>query len=87
MSKTVSARESLIDQEKKTDSIKAQENTMRIARYNMLKTLDMFKIERNELRRLRDEQNQEQVWINRFIKNEVIEMSGQMEKMQRMMQH
>ena len=73
--------------DRKKDSLKTQENSMKIARYNMLKTLDNFKIERNELRRLKDEQNQEQVWINRFIKNEVIEMSEQMEKMQRMMQH
>ena len=53
----------------------------------MLRLLEDFKLESQELRKMKDERNDEQTMMNRLIKNEVIDMADRMEIMQRMMQH
>ena len=48
----------------------------------MLIALEEFIGEQNELRKLKDERNQEQFLTNRLIKNEVIDMAERMDDMQ-----
>jgi len=53
----------------------------------MIKQLEDFKSESQELRKMKDERTQEAFKNQRLIKNEVIDMADRMEIMQRMMQH
>ena len=51
----------------------------------MMDMLAQFKHESNELRKLKDEKNEEQLMLNRLVKNEVIDMADRVEEIQRML--
>ena len=60
---------------------KLLKDRMELAMYrqDMVKQLDKFKIESSELRKVKQERNQESLMTNRLIKNEVIDISDRME--------
>ena len=66
------------------DPLKVKNNQLIIARSictvamnSMLETLEEFRGQSSELRILKDFKNQEQIFHNRFIKNEILDLAEQ----------
>ena len=56
-------------------------------KYNaMLALLDEFKYEKHDLRRMREEKDLEQSTMNRLLKNEIIDISERLERMESVME-
>ena len=64
----------------KRNELKIAEKIVKIAKKKMLDMLAEFKNESGELRRLKEQKNEEQLMLNRLVKNEVIDMADRVEE-------
>ena len=51
----------------------------------MMEMMDQFKMEKQDLRRQKEEMTLEQSTVNRLLKNEIIDMSERMERMEQIL--
>lgn len=61
--------------------LEKERKMLAITKQTMMKMLEKFKIESGELRKIKQDRNQEQLMTNRLIKNEVIDIADRLEKM------
>lgn len=55
-------------------------------RKQLLETVDEFKQQKQDLRRLQEENNLEQSTVNRLLKNEIIDMAERLERIEKVLE-
>ena len=74
-----------LDNDERHTFLELKKKSLAISKQNMLKSLEKFKNESGELRKIKQDRNQEQLMTNRLIKNEVIDIADRLEIMHTLM--